>query len=137
MLNINHRCDAQIAGYPTIFHNLMVVCLLGAAYGEAECVDTVSLALDMTLTDPRAFHLSRALVQSVGVRSGDAMDVLRAAQAEQPESVALKMALAAGLLRHADPAWRGMVDEVLATSVDPAERAAAQGLLDFGASASG
>lgn len=127
-MHLRHPPDGRIGGYPTLYYNMMLACLLGLVHGPLDAAECLRRAVAATLTDTGPFQLHCAVAASLGPYPGDALQTLRQAQHDHPDDTGLTLALAAALLRAGDEGWRALVDGVLAVSVEPNERLAAQGL---------
>lgn len=120
---------ASAASYPLVYRNLMAVGLLGAVYRAREDAATVSAAVELTLDDPTPFRVCRAIAQSIGGDAEYASSTLGDYVQAHPEDEGAKVALATAFLLARDPRWKGILDEVLATSSDQNVRQAANGVL--------
>ena len=121
--------DAQ--GYPLLYRNLMAVGLLGAVYRARDDAATVSAAVEMALDDPTPFRVCRAIAQGIGGDAEYASATLGQYVEERPDDEGAKVALATAYLLARDARWKGILDEVLATSADQNVRQAANGVLAY------
>lgn len=136
-MHLRHAPNGRIGGYPTLYYNMMLAALLGLVHGPLDEAECLASAVEATLTDAGPFQLHRAVAASLGQYPGESLQTLRSAQHEHPDDTGLTLALAAALLRAGDEDWRSLVDGVLAVSIEPNERRAAQGLLALAELASG
>jgi thioredoxin-like negative regulator of GroEL len=118
-------------GYPAVYRNLMVVGLLGACYQVHEDAQKVNDAVESTLQDPTAFRMYRALAQGMGGDSEYAAEQLRKRMDEAPDDDKAKLTLAVALMLAGNPEWKGLVENVLATSTDQVAREAATNLVQY------
>ena len=118
-------------GYPPLYHNLMVVGLLGACYQAHEDAQKVNDAVESTMVDPTPFRMYRALAQGIGGDAGYAAAQLQKRSDEAPEDDKSRVALAVSMMLAGDPEWKGVVESVLATSTDQVAREAATNLIGY------
>lgn len=119
--------------YPLVYRNLMAVGLLGAVYRARDDAATVSAAVELTLDDPTPFRVCRAIAHSIGGDAEYASATLGEYVDGHPDDEGAKVALATAFLLARDERWKGLLDEVLATSADQQVRQAANGVLDYAA----
>jgi hypothetical protein len=119
--------------YPLIYRNLMAVGLLGAVYRSRDDAATVSAAVELTLDDPTPFRVCRAIAQGIGGDAEYASATLGQYVEERPDDEGAKVALATAFLLARDDRWKGILDQVLATSADQNVRQAANGVLAYAA----
>ncbi|UXH78278.1 hypothetical protein [Roseateles amylovorans] len=121
------------SGYPLVYRNLMAVGLLGAVYRARDDADTVSAAVELTLDDPTPFRVCRAIAHSIGGDAEYASSTLGQHVEAHPDDEGAKVALATAFLLARDARWKGILDEILATSADQNVRQAANGVLAYAA----
>jgi hypothetical protein len=119
--------EAATEGLPTIYRNLMTVCLLGTTRGLLADAEVVADAVHLTVNNPRPFQICRAIAHGL---AGDAAFAQRLL-AEDDGDDACRVALATALLMAGDGSWRGVIDSVLARSHDGATRQAANSVIGF------
>lgn len=121
------------ASYPLVYRNLMAVGLLGAVYRARDDAATVSAAVELTMADPSPFRICRAIAHSIGGDAEYASATLVQHVEDHPQDEGAKVALATAFLLARDARWKGVLDEVLATSADQNVRQAANGVLEYAA----
>ncbi|MDH0868422.1 hypothetical protein [Mitsuaria sp. GD03876] len=126
---VNDATPSGAPGYPLVYRNLMAVGLLGAVYRARDDAATVSAAIELTLDDPTPFRVCRAIAQGIGGDAEYAATTLGEHVDAHPEDEGAKVALATAFLLARDERWKGILDEVLATSTDQNVRQAASGVL--------
>ena len=119
------------AGFPAVYRNLMAVGLLGACYQAHEDAQKVNDAVELTMQDPTPFRMYRALAQGIGGDSAYAAAQLQKRLEDVPDDDKAKVAMAVSMMLAGDPDWKGLVENVLATSTDQVAREAATNLIQY------
>jgi len=128
----NAEADApENAGFPAVYRNLMAVGLLGACYQAHEDAQKVNDAVELTMQDPTPFRMYRALAQGIGGDSAYAAAQLQKRLEDVPDDDKAKVAMAVSMMLAGDPDWKGLVENVLATSTDQVAREAATNLIQY------
>jgi hypothetical protein len=117
--------------YPVVYRNLMSVGLLGTVYRVGEDAHAISATVELTLDEPGAFAVYRAVALAMAGQLDHARGTLGACVESHPQDDAGKVALAIAMLFGGDPGWRHWIDNVLATSSDVTVRQAAHGVLGY------
>jgi hypothetical protein len=126
-----HLPNDDVRTYPVVYRNLMSVGLLGTVYRCGDDAEAISSAVELTLDEPGAFAVIRAVALAMAGQLDFARQTLGARVEEDPQDDASKVALAIAMLFGGDPGWRGWIDNVLATSADATVRQAAHGVLGY------
>ena len=127
----NAIAQDEAGGYPPVYRNLMMVGLLGACYQAHEDAQMVNDAVEATMQDPTPFRMYRALAQGIGGDASYAATQLQQRLDEKPDDDKAKVALAVSMMLAGDPEWKGVVENVLATSTDQVAREAATNLIQY------
>jgi thioredoxin-like negative regulator of GroEL len=122
---------APAAEYPPVYRSLMAVGLLGSSYGQHEDADVIDTAITATLDDPTHYRVNRAMAQSQGGASKEAVESLRAHVQADPHDDGAKIALAVTMRLAGDDGWEDVIENVLASSADPAVREAARNVVAY------
>ncbi|HEX6703344.1 MAG TPA: hypothetical protein VF169_01185 [Albitalea sp.] len=117
--------------FPTIYRNMMAVGLLGACYQVHDDAQKVNDAVEATLADVAPFRMYRALAQGIGGDGAYASEQIGKRLEESPDDDKAKVALAVSLMLAGNPEWKGLIENVLATSSDQVARAAATEVIDY------
>ena len=118
-------------GHLPVFRNLMAVGMLGSCYQAHEDADKVHDAVEATLTDVAPFRMYRALAAGIGGDSRYAAEHIGKRIEEVPDDDKAKVALAVTMLMSGNSEWRGLIENVLATSSDQVARESANKLISY------
>lgn len=126
-------CTAAAAAdeYPKVFRRMMTVGLLGLIYRVGEDAERVHEAVELTLADATQYRLLRGIALGMGGRGGQAKEAFERHLDACPDDDGVKVAMAVSLMLAGDPEGRRGIDRVLACSVDPEARAAANNVLSY------
>jgi hypothetical protein len=122
---------APAAEYPPVYRSLMAVGLLGSSHGRHDDAEVIDTAITQTLDDPTHYRINRAMAQSMGGASKEAVDSLRAHIHANPHDDGAKIALAVAMLLGGESGWEEVIENVLASSADPATREAARNVVAY------
>jgi hypothetical protein len=117
--------------YPEVYRRLMTVGLLGLIYRVGEDAETVHAAVEQTLADPTQYCLLRGIALGMGGHGAQAKDTYERHLDAYPGDDGVKVAMAVSLMLAGDPEGRRWIDHVLASSVDPEARVAANKVLGY------
>lgn len=127
----SNRIGNAEAAFPTVYRNLMLMGLLGSIYRRHDDADTVSSAVEATLSDATRYRMYRAIAKGIGGDASSANETLSHHLQDHPDDDAAKVAMAAAMMLAGDSNWKSIVDNVLALSTDVPAREAAYGLLNY------
>lgn len=118
--------------YPAVYHNLMLVGLLGAIYrSNGDDTQTVNKAVELTLVDTTVFTMCRAIALGMGGDADFAKTHLGAHLEQHADDDGAKLAMAVSMMLAGDTQWKHLIDNLLATSTDQTAREAAHGVLSY------
>lgn len=117
--------------YPAVYHNLMLVGLLGEIYRSGDDTQTVNKAVELTLVDTTVFTMCRAIAMGMGGNADFAKTHLGAHLEQHADDDGAKLAMAVSMMLAGDTQWKHQIDNLLATSTDPTAREAAHGVLSY------
>lgn len=117
--------------YPAVYHNLMLVGLLGAIYRSGDDTQTVNKAVELTLVDTTVFTMCRAIALGMGGNADFAKAHLGAHLEHHSDDDGAKLAMAVSMMLAGDTQWKHLIDNLLATSTDQTAREAAHGVLSY------
>ena len=116
------------SSYPAVYHNLMLVGLLGAIYRTVDDTAVVNAAVELTLADTTVYTMCRAIALGMGGNAEVAKECMDEHLERHPEDDAAKVTMAVSMMLSGDPQWKQWIDNVLATSTDQNARHAANGV---------
>ena len=117
--------------YPDIYHNLMIIGLLGSIYRLHEEANKINSVVEATLNNPVEYRMFRAIAQGIGGDSEYAQNVLSKHIDDHPDDDSAKVAMAVSLMMAGNPEWKPLIENVLATSTDQAARESANNLVFY------
>jgi hypothetical protein len=117
--------------YPRVYYNLMVVSLLGSIYRQHDEAETCSTAVESTLKDPTRYRMYRAIAKGIGGDASLATEMLEQHLADHPDDDRAKVTLAVAMMLGGNPAWKSIIDRILAVSTDIPAREAANSVLSY------
>lgn len=114
----------------TFVQCLSHVALLGAQHDLHSETETIFQLLGMVLAEPECLSTACALIYAKRGHLVQAEDLLRKILDDKPEYDAARVSLAGIWAMQNKPGWLPLVQKVLATSLDPLARTAAQKIIE-------
>lgn len=115
--------------YPRVYSKMMTVGLLGVIYRVGEDADLVHEAVEQTLADATQYRLLRGVALGMAGRGGEAKEAFERHIDSCPDNDGVMVAMAVSMMLSGDAEGRRCLDRLLASSVDPEARLAANNVL--------
>ncbi|HET9646092.1 MAG TPA: hypothetical protein VFP68_22680 [Burkholderiaceae bacterium] len=110
---------------------LTAIALLGVSYGATDDAELLHECLEAVLQDPGKYRMCRVITQGMTGQAGEVRKSIDALSETTVIDDRLKVAQGVALIMAGDPNGRWLIDNVIATSLDPEAREAAMRTVNY------